>query len=59
MKDVIALLNSVSENVWGVLLIVVGAGVGVAGIKNPALLTPAAAIIGAGTMAFKGGHGQG
>jgi O-antigen ligase len=58
MKDLITLLNSVSENVWGVLLIVVGAGVGVAGIKNPALQSSGVGIITAGAAIFKGGtHG--
>lgn len=56
--NLIKVLNSVNENVWGVLLILTGGGVAVAGIWNHDVFPTAMGIIAAGAMAFKGGAGS-
>jgi hypothetical protein len=59
MKGFIATLNTVSENVWAVLIILAGAGVGIAALRFHDLLGVAQAIVAAGCMAFKGHNGSG
>lgn len=59
MRGLIATLNSVNEDVWAVLIILAGAGVGIASLRFHDLLGVAQAIVAAGCMAFKGARGQG
>jgi hypothetical protein len=57
VMDLVERLNKVEENVWAVVIILIGAALAALAVHMHELLQPAGIIVGAGAMAFKGNKG--